>query len=51
MFATLECNVGFMVEVFEYLKLSESESDFENVAIIFDAMSIMSIKSEEAYDK
>lgn len=48
MLASHECNVGFMVEVFEYLKLSGSENDLENVALIFDSMAI---KSEEAYDK
>lgn len=48
MLATRDCNVGFLVEVFEYLKLSVSKNDLQNVALIFDAMAI---KSEEVYDK
>lgn len=48
MIATHECNVGFITEVFEYLKLSIKEYDLYNVALIYDAMSI---KSEEVYEK
>lgn len=48
MLATHDCNVGFITEVFEYLKLSVVENNLENVALIYDAMSI---KSEEVYEK
>lgn len=48
MLATHDCNVGFMSEVFEYLKSTVEVNDLQNVALIFDGMSI---RSEEIIEK
>lgn len=48
MLATHDCNFGFISEVFEFLKWSVKENDLQNVALIYDAMSI---KLEEVYKK
>lgn len=45
--ATHKCNVGFMTEVMEFLKV-KAEKDEMNVALIFDAMAI---KAGKQYDK
>lgn len=45
--ATHKCNVGFMAEVMEFLKV-KAEKDEMNVALIFDAMAI---KVGKQYDK
>lgn len=45
--ATHKCNVGFMAELMEFLKV-KAEKDEMNVALIFDAMAI---KAGKQYDK
>lgn len=49
MLSTHNCNVGFMSEVFNFVKVKAKQSkDIANVALIFDSMSI---KSGKRYDE